>query len=220
MTPTYEILPTILEQDAETCRARLKTAETASKWIQWDIMDGKFVPNTSWHDAEVVKQWTIHAKLELDLMVEDPLAEIARWQGVHAVRRIIWHVETDIDHETLIHEQKEQGREVGLAISPETSLMDLTPYLDLIDVVQVMGVQPGWSGQELLPNTAERVQTIHRMQPEVTISVDGGVNAKNILSLAKAGATHFCMNSAFYTHAFPRDFLHGQLDRLEQLGLH
>lgn len=220
MTPTYEILPTILEKDAETCRARLKTAETASKWVQWDIMDGKFVPNTSWHDVDVVKQWTIHAKVELDLMVEDPIAVIARWQNVHAVRRIIWHVEVDIDHEKLIHELKEQGREVGLAISPETSLMDLTPYLDLIDVVQVMGVKPGWSGQELLPNTTERVQTIHRMQPEVTISVDGGVNAKNILALAKAGATHFCMNKAFYTHAFPRDFLHGQLDRLEQLGLH
>lgn len=220
MHSPFEILPTILEQDAETCRTKLRIAETASKWVQWDILDGKFVPATSWHDSDAVKNWSIHAKLELDLMVEDPVAVIARWQSVHAFRRAIWHVEADIDHSKLMRELKDQGREVGLAISPDTSLMELTPYLDLVDVVQVMGVKPGKSGQEFIAATTARVQTIHRMQPEVTISVDGGVNAQNILPLAKAGATHFCMNKAFYTHAFPRDFLFGQLDRLEHLELH
>ncbi len=223
----YEILPTILEQDAETCREKIKIAETASKWIQWDIMDGKFVNNTTWADPAVIKNWTIHAKIELDLMVEDPASVIGRWQNIHAFRRAIWHIEADIDHLKLIRTLKDEGREVGLAISPKTSLMDLASYLDLIDVVQVMGVEPGKSGQELLAGTAERVQAIRKMkgkktkdESEVIISVDGGVNAQTLLPLAKAGATHFCMNSAFYGHAFPRDFLFGQLDRLEHLGLH
>ena len=218
----YEILPTILEQDAVTCREKIRVAETASRWIQWDILDGTLVKHASWHDPEVVKNWTIHAKIELDLMVEDPVSMIERWQNVHAFRRAIWHIEADLDHEKLIRQMKDQGREVGLAISPETSLMELAPYLDLIDVVQVMGVHPGLSGQTLLPDTAARVQSINRMrmQSEVTISVDGGVNTQTLLPLAKAGATHFCMNSAFYSHSFPRDFLHGQLERLEHLGLH
>lgn len=213
----FVILPTILEQTAEACRERIRVAETASKWLQWDIMDGKFVPNTTWADPTVIKNWTIHSKIELDLMVEDPAAVISRWQSVHAFRRAIWHIEADVEHGALIQEVKNQGREVGLAISPGTSLMDLTPYLDLIDVIQVMGVKPGFSGQTLLPETNATIATLHKMQPELIISVDGGVNAQTLLPLAKAGATHFCMNSAFYSHAFPRDFLHGQLERLSHL---
>ncbi len=216
----YLILPTILEQDPETAKAKLRTAETASKWVQWDMIDGKFAQNTTWYDADVVRTWNIHAKVELDLMVEDPAAVISRWENIHAVRRIIWHIEADIDHQMLIQRVKDQGRETGLAVSPGTSFMDLAPYLDLVDVIQVMGVKPGWSGQDLLPDTADRVKEIQRMNPDVIISVDGGVNEKNILSLAKAGATHFCMNHAFYEHAFPRDFLHGQLERLAHLGIH
>lgn len=136
--PPYEILPAILEQTPEACREHIRIAETASKWIQWDIMDGKFVPNTTWHDPAVVKNWSIHAKIELDLMVEDPVTMIGRWQNVHAFRRAVWHIEADIDHSSLIHQVKDQGREVGLAISPGTSLMDLTPYLEFLDVVQVI----------------------------------------------------------------------------------
>ena len=215
---SYEILPTILEQHAETAKAKLRIAETASRWVQWDLMDGAFVPNTTWSDPEEIKNWTIHAKIELDLMVMDPASVIVLWQPIHAFRRAVWHIEADIDHEELIRQIKHTGREVGLAISPKTSLMDLTPYLDLLDMVQVMGVEPGSSGQTLLPETTERVRAIHRMQPELVVSVDGGVNEKNILSLAKAGASRFCMNTAFYTHAFPRDFLHGQLERLEHLN--
>lgn len=217
---SYEILPTILEQNPETAKAKLRIAETASKWVQWDIIDGKFAPNTTWYDADIVKTWTIHAKLELDLMVEDPAAVITHWESIHAVRRIIWHIEADVDHQALIERVKGQGLEVGLAISTGTSLMDLAPYLDIVDVIQVMGVKPGRSGQDLLPDTARRVREVRRMNPDITISIDGGVNDKNILSLAKAGATHFCMNHAFYGHAFPRDFLHGQLERLAHLGLH
>ncbi len=218
--PPYEILPTILEQDAEAAKTKLRVAETASKWIQWDMIDGKFAPNTTWYDASTVKQWTVHAKIELDLMVEDPATVIAQWQSVPFFRRAVWHIEADIDHSALIRQVKDQGRDVGLAINPTTSLMDLVPYLDLVDMIQVMGVEPGFSGQGLLPGTAERITTIHRMQPELVISVDGGVNAKTLLPLAKAGATRFCMNSAFYTHPFPRDFLFGQLDRLEHLEVH
>jgi ribulose-phosphate 3-epimerase len=217
MTPNFQILPAILEQTAEACKDNIRVAETAAKWVQWDVMDGKFVPNTTWYEADTVKNWTIHAKIELDLMVEDPVSVIMRWQSIHAFRRAIWHIEADIDHGVLIEEVRAQGREVGLAISPGTSLMELTPYLDVIDVVQVMGVKPGFSGQTLLPETTKTIEALRRMQPELPISVDGGVNAQTLLPLAKAGAERFCMNSAFYTHAFPRDFLRGQLERLSRL---
>lgn len=218
--PTFEILPTILEPDAEQARTKLRVAETASRWIQWDVLDGTLAPNTSWHDVNAIKKWSIHAKIELDLMVKDPAAVIARWQNIHAFRRAIIHIESDVDHSALIHDLKNQGREIGLAISPGTSLMDVTPYLEFLDVIQVMGVHPGKSGQAMLPTTVDTVRALRKMDPDLTISVDGGVNAQTILPLAKAGATRFCMNSAFYTHAFPRDFLHGQLERLAHLDLY
>lgn len=213
----FEILPTILGPDQETCKEQLRVAETAAKWVQWDVMDGTFVKNKTWHDVEKIMNWKLHCKIELHLMVADPARVIAEWQDLSALRRVVWHVEADIDHLSLMQQMRDSGREFGLAISPTTSLLDLTPYIDYLDTVVVMGVEPGLSGQTLLPETAERVKAILALNPEVKVSVDGGVNAQTIIHLAKAGARRFCMNSAFYSHPFPRDFLYGQLDSLSYL---
>ena len=217
MPKFFEILPTILETTPEACKEKLRVAETASKWIQWDVMDGKFVQTVSFADVEVIKSWKLHSKIELHLQVKDPARVIAAWNSLAAFRRAVWHVEADIEHLPLILQIKESGREVGLAISPKTSLMELTPYIDLLDTVIVMGVEPGISGQTLLPGTQDRVRAVRALNPDIKICVDGGVNAQNIVSLAQAGAMRFSMNSAFYNHPFPRDYLHGQLDSLSYL---
>lgn len=217
MKPHFTILPTILETTPEEARAKIQTAQQCSDWIQVDVMDGKFVPNTTWHNDQDARKWAIRSNIELDLMVKDPRRIIEAWKDVAKCKRVIWHVELDIDHQELINDCKDMGKEVGLAISPKTSLLELAAYLHRIDVVLVMGVEPGASGQEQLPETAKRVSQIHEMNKEVAIEVDGGVNDKNILALAKAGATRFAMNKAVYTHAFPRDFVGGQLQRLERL---
>ena len=211
----YEILPAILAHSQEEARQKVRTAGDCSPWLQWDVMDGHFVNNTSWYDANAVQTWTIKSRIELHLMVRDPERVIDAWRNVPKFKRAVWHIEAPIDHEALIMHCKEMGKDVGLAISPKTSILQLTPYLDYIESVLVMGVEPGFSGQPLLPETAERVRTINQLKREIVTNVDGGVTAKTILGLAKMGAKRFCMGSAVFDHAFPADFVKGQLERLE-----
>lgn len=211
----YEILPAVLAHTAEEALQKVRAAQDCSPWLQWDIMDGVFVPNTTWHDAEKVQTWTIKNRIELHLMVRDPERVIDAWRNVPKFKRAVWHIEAPIDHEALIQKCTEMGKEVGLAISPKTSLLDLTPYLDFLESILVMGVEPGFSGQDLLPDTVNRIRQIVTMNKNLVVNVDGGVNAKTLLGLAKAGAKRFCMGSAIFDHAFPADFVKGQLERLE-----
>jgi ribulose-phosphate 3-epimerase len=211
----YEILPAVLPKTSEEALQKLRVAQDCSPWFQWDVMDGKFVPNTTWYDAEKVQTWTIRSRIELHLMVRDPGRVIEAWRNVPKFKRAVWHIEAPIDHEELINKCKDMGRDVGLAISPKTSLLELTPYVEFIESVLVMGVEPGFSGQGLLPETAERIRQIRNLNKDLVVNVDGGVNAKTLLGLAKAGAKRFCMGSAIFDHAFPSDFVKGQLERLE-----
>lgn len=210
----YEILPALLAQNIEEALTKIRTAQMCGPWLQWDCMDGRFVPNTTWYDATAVQTWTIKGRIELHLMTKDPGRVIEAWRNVPKFKRAVWHIEADVDHQELINHCKDMGRDVGLAISPKTSLLELTPYLEFIESVLVMGVEPGLSGQELLPNTADRIKAIRAMNRDLVVNVDGGVNAKTILGLAKAGAKRFCMGSAVFNHAFPRDFVDGQMQRI------
>jgi ribulose-phosphate 3-epimerase len=95
-----------------------------------------------------------------NLICKDPARVIEEWKSVARCKRIIWHVEAPIDHLDLILKCKDMGKEVGLSISPKTSLIELAAFLHRIDVVLVMGVEPGSSGQSMLPETVDRVDGI------------------------------------------------------------
>jgi ribulose-phosphate 3-epimerase len=201
----------------DEARAQLKIAEAASDWIQWDIMDGKFVKDKTWADPQIIKTWRIRPSIELHFMVEDPTRMIDAWKEVPKWKRVIWHIEADVDHKQLIAECHRLHREVGLAISPGTSLLEITPFLDFLDVVLVMTVVPGRGVKEFLPETLNTIAELRRLAPELPIEVDGGINEKNILMVAKKGASRFVMNHAIYSHPFPADFLKGQLEKLNRL---
>ena len=211
----YEILPALLAHTPEEALQKLRVAQDCSPWLQWDVMDGRFVPNTTWYDAEKVQTWTIKSRVELHLMVRNPELVIEAWRNVAKFKRAVWHIEAPIDHQALIMKCKDMGKDVGLAISPTTSLLELTPYLEFIESVVVMGVEPGFSGQELLPGTIDRIKTIRTLNKDLVVNVDGGVTAKTILGLAKVGAKRFCMASSVFEHAFPADFVKAQLERLD-----
>ena len=210
------IIPAILVKTFADFEQQAKKLSFAPL-IQIDVMDGEFVPNKSFDEIEKIKELNLNNEWELHLMVNHPERIIEQWKALPKCKRIIWHVEAEVDHLSLIEKCREMGKEVGLAISPKTTLMELAAYLDRIETVLVMGVEPGSSGQSLLPETVVRLKKIHEMNPDLPIEVDGGVNEKNLLVLAKAGATRFAMNSAVYHHPFPRDFVRGQLQRLERL---
>jgi ribulose-phosphate 3-epimerase len=195
------LIPAILVKDAETFRERLKIVEGVVRCVQLDCMDGHFVPNRTWYEAGPIDTTL---EIELDLLVTDPLAVIRDWKRAPQVIRAFWHVELDIDHAKVIETCRSQGWECGLSISPETPIERLAPYHSRIDAVLVMGVRPGWSGQNIISSTIESVRRIKTQWPELTTGFDGGATLETIPDILAAGADRICSGSAIFAAPDPR----------------
>ena len=193
---TARIIPGFLVKSEQEFLERLKKFEGLTNHIHIDVMDGVFVPNTTWADAEVIerllpKQMTY----ELHLMVKDPLP----FMKAHASRhwtRFVLHVESNHDVAPFLLEAKRQGKEVFLAINPETPLEMATKHTNEINGILVMGNDPGFSGRPLNEKvTLQRLRKLVREYSDLKLSVDVGVNAKTAPKLREAGATELISTS-------------------------
>ncbi|MCE9586643.1 hypothetical protein K8R04_05040 [Candidatus Uhrbacteria bacterium] len=206
-----EIVPAILVQDQKTFVERLRMVEGLATVVQVDCMDGHFVKNRTWYEAEPIETTL---GIELHLMVSDPLSTIWLWRRIPQLTRVVWHSEIPIDHAALIRECRKLGIECGLAISPETSVEKIAPYLDRIDEVLVLGVNPGWSGQALIPSTLEKIAAIKRIHAEVDVGFDGGATVDNLKSIVEAGADRINLASALFQTPDPRETLRAILSTI------
>lgn len=197
----HELIPAILAKDADTFRERLSLMEGLVQTIQLDCMDGSFVENRTWHEATPINSTL---EIELHLMVSDPLAVIEDWKRVKNVVRALWHIEIPTDHKKMITRCRELGWECGLALSPEAPIERLSNFADEIDEVLVLGVNPGWSRQTLIPSTMEKVRELTRRYPDLIIGFDGGITHKNTPLLIEAGVDRFCEASAIFDAPDPR----------------
>lgn len=198
-----ELIPAILVQDERAFRERLALVERDFPVVQIDVMDGAFVPNRTWFDADVLRGIATPTRFELHLMVQDPKRIVDEVRDIETVVRAIWHVETPVDHEALIEHCHALGKKAGLAISPKTPIDALAPYADTVDEILVMGAEPGFSGQTLNPQTIERARQIHERWPTVAVGFDINVNAETIPRLKDAGVSRFCAASAIFNAANP-----------------
>ncbi len=194
------MIPGILEKTPDAVRAKMEAIEGHVAWMQLDVLDGTLYKNRSWFDAQTFAQWDTRMKIELHLMVKDPATIIRAWSRVKAFRRAVWHIEAPIDHHALIRRCHKLNLMTGLALAPETPIETVKPFLADIDRVFILGVRPGKSGQKLLPQTIKKVQALHAMAPALPIAFDGGITARNISLLARAGVSHFCVTSALFNH--------------------
>ena len=198
-----EIIPTILAKNEQTMKRRLTLVAPFVPLVQIDIMDGKLVPNETWHDAAKVAKWKKNLKYELHLMVEDPIDVINHWLKVRGLKRVIFHAETPQKLGHLITTAKRHKLEVGIAISPGTPLKKILPFIKRIDMVLVMGGKPGRSGQRLEPRAIKTVQTLRQRYPKLEIGFDMGVNQRTIPMLVKAGVTRINTASAIFRSPSP-----------------
>ncbi|MEK7116024.1 MAG: hypothetical protein AAB879_01370 [Patescibacteria group bacterium] len=199
-----ELIPAILAKDEATFRSRLAIAEMLASIVQLDIMDGHFVPNATWYDPAALKTIKTNARYELHLMVSDPTAYIGASEHMTNIARIIWHIEVAIAHDVLINWCHTMGIEAGIAISPETPIGRLDPFVADLDEILVLGVHPGFSGQALQPHTREKVKDVRVRWPNVVVGFDGGVNVESIRELRDAGVTRFCVASAIFQAQNPK----------------
>lgn len=207
-----EIIPAILEKSISGIKNKLTRLEDLAvvSWAQLDVMDGKFVPNTTWNNPADLATLATSLKLEIHLMVEDPAAAINNWLALPNVRRILVHEEAlvarrPVRPEDLLAEMilkaRHQKKEIGLALNPATDISLVKRFLMVLDMVLVMGVDPGFSGQEFKLGVIRKVSALRKLNTKIKIAVDGGVNLKTAPALVAAGATHLCVASYLWKSA-------------------
>lgn len=169
-----------------------KFNDTKVNYIHLDIMDGKFVNNKSFTMSEIKKFNDISKKsFDVHLMVKNPIKYINELALLN-VNTISFHYEAVKNVEEVINLIKSYGIKVGIAINPKTDVNVLIPYLNMIDVVLVMSVEPGYSGQAFIESTYNKVEKLKELitnnNSKTLIEIDGGVNIENGPMLKEKGA--------------------------------
>lgn len=201
---TIEIIPAILTKSKAAFKRKLQLIEGVASVVQVDIMDGRLVPNTTWHDASEVAAWKFDLQYELHLMVEDPIPEIEKWKSVRGLQRAIIHAEAPIRLKKALDWIQAHKLEAGLAISPGTTLASVERELKRVDMALVMGGKPGFSGQKFDPKRLDLVRQIRKRHSKLPIGFDIGVNARTAAALVEAGVTRLNAASAIFKCRSPK----------------
>lgn len=196
------IEPSILSADFANLGKGVAEAKAAgAKGIQIDIMDGQFVPNISfgWDTAAAIRPLT-DMFLDVHLMIVQPERYLENFVNAGADRLIV-HQETCTHLHRVLSTIKESNIEAGVTINPGTSIDTILPVLDLVDVVQIMTVNPGFGGQSFIHSQLDRITRLKQIIQErldVAIAVDGGINPDTAPLVVEAGATILVAGSSVY----------------------
>lgn len=176
-----------------------KINETQADYIHVDVMDGVFVSNKTSDISEIINAFKDNIKpLDIHIMAIDNIKYIKEYLSLKP-KYITFHIESIKNIHEAIKLIKDNNVKVGIAINPETRLYSIIPYLEIIDLVLVMGVKPGFGGQGFIKETINKINELKAIQPKYNfiINVDGGVNdetIKYINSDMVVSGSYVCMN--------------------------
>ena len=204
MNNKVKISPSILASDYANLQSELERIST-SDLIHVDVMDGHFVPNISiGAPVTAACKKVCDVPFDVHLMISNPL-DYAEDFAKAGADIICFHSECDSNTEETINKILSLGKKVGLAIKPATPIDEVVKYLDKLSMVLVMTVEPGFGGQSFMESTMPKVEAIRKINPDIDIEVDGGINAETIKIAAKAGANVFVAGSAVFKSENPAE---------------
>jgi ribulose-phosphate 3-epimerase len=203
-----KIVPAIIAKTQEELVTRIKKVKDHVRILQLDVMDGIFVPTHSL-DFDFILPKT-NCTYEAHLMVNDPINWIEKHS--HAVDIILAHIESCKDPERVIELIRRKGKKPGFVINPQTSVQKIKPYIEKVDQILVMTVDPGFYGSKFLPETLQKVSKIRKLYPNLELEVDGGINKDTVSQAFKAGANLFVCGSYLQKSEDVKQAINGLMD--------
>ena len=203
------IAPSLLAADFTNLAEDVKKVEEGgATYLHLDIMDGVFVPNISFGPAIVEALRPLsHMIFDVHLMIVEPIRYVDAFIGAGA-DCITIHYESCKNCRQVLEYLKSQSVKTGLAISPDTPYDVVLPLLDVVDMVLVMTVHPGFGGQSMIYGALDKVKALRKYMLEnninVDIEVDGGVNEQNVSLVSASGANIIVAGSAIFGSPKPR----------------
>lgn len=198
-----ELAPSILAADFNRLGEQISTIEkTGTKYLHIDVMDGMFVPSISF-GMPLIESIRKESNMFFDvhLMVEEPARYLKEFKDVGA-DGITVHVEACSDLKETIGSIKELGIKPAVSINPDTPVDEVLSVIDMVEMVLVMSVQPGFGGQKLIVKTLDKVRKLKEIRQErnlkYNIEIDGGINRENIEEAAIAGVDVIVAGTAVF----------------------
>lgn len=201
------IYPSLISADLLQLKHVIDSLEPYCQGFHIDVMDNHFVPNLTWGPMFVNAIAAYASKpLFVHFMTDNP-AQLIQQCNIKPQSIVSFHFESKIETKGILNFLKEKKLISSLAISPKTAIQETKAVLKYFDQVLLMSVNPGYSGQQFLPTTFQRLEELvalrQQEQLRFEIAVDGGVNEDNIAQLANQGARLFCIASAIFAKPDP-----------------
>lgn len=203
---SIKVAPSILSADfANMGKAVSDVEKWGSDYVHFDVMDGVYVTNITF-GMPMCKAVRPYTKLPLDvhLMITEPEKYVKRFCEAGA-DIVTFHPEASKDVNATLDIIKKENKKCGLALNPDKDINLITPYLDKLDMVIIMGVFPGYGGQKFIPEVLDKVRALKNLKADLLIELDGGVTVENAKTITDAGVDILVGGSSVFGSSDPAE---------------